>query len=315
VQPAVSIKEKRLGSTDLTVPEIGFGTWDYHGGTEPLRKAVSLGAVLIDTAESYGTEEVVGAAIKGIRQRALVATKVSPRNFRYRDVLLAADRSLKRLQTDYIDIYQLHWPNYTVSIEETMAAMEDLVTAGKIRFIGVSRFCGSDLKRAQAALRNHKIVSNQVRYSLIDRTCDPELLAYCQQEQITVIAFSPLGQNFATFKSHDPDDVLWQIALTIGKTRAQVALNWCIVKSGVIAIPKATSVAHIVEDYGASGWQLSSEHIALLDRGIKFDKRTPLEMGFRRLVQHCVQRIGRNLDLVSPVRTQTIGKAAMPAGV
>src|SRR5207247_6345529 len=160
---------KVLGNTNICLPEVGLGTWNYKGGAEPLRRGIALGACLIDTAESYGTEEIVGEAVKDLRDRVFIATKALPRHFRHTDLLMAADRSLKRLRTDHIDLYQLHWPNYAVPIEETMAAMEALVERGKVRFIGVSNFSVTDLKKAQAALSKYKIASNQVRYNLIDR--------------------------------------------------------------------------------------------------------------------------------------------------
>src|SRR5260370_36973772 len=119
---------------------VGLDTWNSGGGVEPLKRGIAVGGCLIGPAESYGTEEIVGEAVKGVRQCVFLATKVSPRHFRHRDLLLAADRSLQRLRTDYIDLYQLHWPNYLVPIEETMAAMERLVELGKNRFIGLSKF-------------------------------------------------------------------------------------------------------------------------------------------------------------------------------
>src|ERR1017187_10284944 len=131
---------KELNQTGIRLPEIALGTWQYQGGVEPLRAGIALGANFIDTAEAYGTEEVVGQAIKGIREKVFLATKVSPRHFRRPDVIRAAEQSLRRLNTDYIDLYQLHWPNYSVPIGETMAAMEELVETGKIRFIGLSNF-------------------------------------------------------------------------------------------------------------------------------------------------------------------------------
>src|SRR5271169_5773310 len=108
---------RSLAATGVTLPAIGLGTWQYSGGIEPLQTGIALGACFIDTAESYGTEEVVGQAVHGIRRDIFLATKVSPRHFRRADVIAAAEASLKRLKTDYIDLYQLHWPNYTVSIE------------------------------------------------------------------------------------------------------------------------------------------------------------------------------------------------------
>jgi diketogulonate reductase-like aldo/keto reductase len=162
-----------------------------------------LGAAFIDTAESYGNVEVVGRAISGRRDRVFLATKVLPRHFRRHDVIHAAEQRLKRLNTDYIDLYQLHWPNYAVPIDETMAPMEEWVEAGKVRFIGVSNFSITDIEKAQAALSKNRIVSNQVRYSLVDRTIEDGLIQYCESKQITVLAFSPLGHGLQNIASYD----------------------------------------------------------------------------------------------------------------
>src|SRR5689334_21031277 len=121
------MQHKELGATGVMVPEVGIGVWRYSGGAEPLRRGIELGATLIDTAEVYGTEGVVGEAIAGIRSEVFVATKVSGNHLRRDDLLRAADASLKRLNTDYIDLYQVHWPNSAVPIRETMAAMASLV--------------------------------------------------------------------------------------------------------------------------------------------------------------------------------------------
>src|ERR1035437_10117705 len=161
---------KRLGPSTTSLPAIGLGTSNYTGEVEALRIGIEHGACLIDTAEIYGTEEIVGMAVRGRRDRIFLATKVAPRHFRRRDLIAAAEGSLRRLGTEYIDLYQLHWPNYRVPIEESMGAMEELVDAGKVRFVGVSNFSASELKAAQAATSSVRIVSNQVRYSLIDRT-------------------------------------------------------------------------------------------------------------------------------------------------
>src|SRR5213596_1070688 len=285
---------KCLADTTVRLPEIGLGTFNYKGGIEPLRAGISLGACLIDTAEAYGTEEVVGQAIKGVRDRVFLSTKVSPIHFRRSDVLEAADRSLQRLRTDRIDLYQLHRPNYTVPIQETMAAMEELVEQGKIRFIGVSNFSVAELKKGQAALSKYKIVSNQVRYSLVERSIEPELLRYCQENRITVIAYSPLAKGLPHIKLRDPENILARVAVMTGKTEAQVALNWCITKNAVIAIPKATSIDHVVEDYAASDWRLSPDQIRLLE-GIGFRRRGRLEDALRRLARRVLQRIGYQL--------------------
>ena len=284
---------KQLGRTAVSVPEIGFGTWDYHGGVEPLRAAMEYGMCFIDTAEAYGTEEIVGRAIRGHRSRAFLATKALPRNFRRADLIAAAERSLLRLGTDHIDLYQLHWPNLTLPVEEPMSAMEALVEAGKIRFIGVSNFSVRDLIRAQAALTGQRIAANQVRYSLIDRTIERSLLAYCQQNGITVIAYSPLAKGLGNIRACDPKGVLRKAAETLLKTEAQVALNWCIRNPNIIAIPKASSVAHVLEDGGASGWSLPQEIASTLTEQIGYRCRRPMELAARRAVRRVMQMFGR----------------------
>jgi diketogulonate reductase-like aldo/keto reductase len=289
------MESKPLGSTSVKLPVIGFGSWNYSGGAGPLRTGIEHGACFIDTAETYGTEEIVGEAIRDVRKMVFLATKVRPGNFRARHVIAAAERSMKRLKTDFIDLYQLHWRNYTVPLEETLGAMERLVDDGKIRFIGVSNFTVPDLRRAQKALTRYKIVSNQVRYSLIERTIETGLLGFCRQERITVIAFSPLGERFSNLLAGDPDGTLAMVASQTGKTPAQVALNWVIGKEGVVAIPKASSVAHAVEDCGASGWRLSQPDCELLGRKIAFKRRGPLEVFVRRNTKHVLQLFGKAL--------------------
>jgi len=286
------VNHKVLSAAQRELPEIGLGTWRYEAGVAPLRRGIELGATLIDTAESYGTEEVVGEAIRGIRQKVFLATKVSPHHFRRRDVHAAAEASLRRLGTDYIDLYQLHWPNLIVPLEETMSAMEELVDSGKVRFIGVSNFLARELRRAQAALSRARIFSNQVRYSLIDRTITAGLLPYCQQNQIAVIAFSPLGHGLDQIGRRDPDHLLEQVAAQTGKTGAQVALNWCIAERGVVAIPKASTNEHVTENCGASGWRLSREQIELLGSRIRYHRRGNVEMALRRTARYCFQRFG-----------------------
>jgi diketogulonate reductase-like aldo/keto reductase len=289
------MNRKPLSVTAIQLPELALGTWQYEGNVDALREGVSLGASFIDTAESYGTEEIVGRAIHGIRDRVFLATKLSPRHFRRADVIETADASLKRLRTDYIDLYQLHWPNYTVPIAETMGAMEELVETGKVRFIGVSNFSAREIRQAQATLSKHKIVSNQVRYSLVDRTIEYGLLQYCQANQITVLGFSPLGHGFDFLRQRDRGDALGRIAATLGKTRAQVALNWCISHKSVIAIFKGSHVEHVRDDCGASGWYLEPQHMEMLNREVGFARRGPVERFARRLARRALQRFGRNL--------------------
>jgi diketogulonate reductase-like aldo/keto reductase len=260
---------KELGNTGVMVPEIGLGTWRYRGGVEPLRRGIELGATLIDTAEGYGTERIVGKAVESVRDRVFIATKVSGRHLGYDDVLRAAEESLRELGTDYIDLYQVHWPNSSYPMKETMRAMEALVTRGCARFIGVSNFDLDDLREAIGALRHTPIVSNQVLYNLNERGIEDDLLPYCFENRITVFAYTPLDDgNLASRPRFMPSKrirVLEDIAREAGKTTAQVALNWCTSRENVVAIPKSDSVGRTVENCGASGWRLSEEHLSLLD--------------------------------------------------
>ena len=261
---------KQLGATGVQVPEIGLGTWQYRGSLEPLRLGVRLGATLIDTAEVYYTEGYVGDALKGAREQAFIATKVSGEHLRYDQVLGAAEGSLRKLGTDYIDLYQVHWPDPGVPIHETMRAMEELVDAGKVRYIGVSNFAAEDLQEAQAAMARHRIVSNQVPYSLLHREIEESVLPYCVENDVTVIAYSPLEVGALALKptrgSRPITDALHQVAEETGKSMAQVALNWCICQPNVVAIPKASRAEHVRENCGASGWRLSDEQIETLNQ-------------------------------------------------
>ena len=252
-----------LGNTGVQIPEIGLGTWRYTGGVEPLRTGISLGATLIDTAEAYGTEGAVGEAIRDMREKVFIATKVSPSHFKHDEVINAAENSLNRLGTDHIDLYQLHWPSPAVPIGETMAAMDQLVSDGKIRFIGVSNFSVSELKEAQAATEN-RIVSNQVRYSLVDRAVETDVIPYCRDSGVTVIAYSPLARGIGNIKARLSHRALETVAEATGKTEAQVALNWSIAEANVVAIPKSDSSDRTMENCDASGWRLSPEQLGLL---------------------------------------------------
>ena len=192
-----------------------------------------------------------------------MATKISPYRFRHSDVIRAADDSLRILRTDYIDLYQLHWPAAHVPIGETMAALDELVDRGKVRFIGVSNFSGAQLREAQESCR-HRIASAQVRYNLADPVLEEELSAYCAEQEITLIAHSPLAGGLSNLRAHAPEGALERVAESMGKTLPQVALIWCLNRQNAVVIPKSDSVERIVENCGASGWTLSEEHLRLL---------------------------------------------------
>jgi len=270
---------KELGGTGVMVPEIGLGTWKYHGGTAPLRRGVELGAFLIDTAEMYRTEDAVGQAVQGIRDQVFIATKVLGSHLRRDQVLRAAEGSLGQLGVDRIDLYQLHWSDPNVPIKETMGAMESLVDRGVVRYIGVSNFSVQEMEEAQAAMRNHPIVSNQVLYNLRWREIEQDLLAYCLEQQITVMAYTPLNDGELAGspgrgrrRQGNPSrkdralQALAEVAAQAGKTQSQVALNWCTAHPSVIAIPKSDSIARTEENCGASGWRLTAEQMARLDQ-------------------------------------------------
>lgn len=275
---------KRLSNTEVEIPAIGLGTWNYHAGPAALRSALDAGGAFIDTAASYGTEEVVGEAIRGIREHIFIATKVSPQDFREKDFVRSAETSLRKLGIDVIDLLQLHEPNPEIPVGETMTAMAGLIQAGKVRFAGVSNFSVQQLKEAIDALGGAgSVVSNQVRYSLIDRTIETELLPFCQSRNIMVIAYSPLGRVFNRIRDCDPNGVIPALANRYGKSDSQIVLNWCIAKEGVVAIPKGNSVQHMVDNLGAAmGWSLNTEDRALLDQAIQFRRRGRFDALLRR---------------------------------
>jgi diketogulonate reductase-like aldo/keto reductase len=263
------METKELGGTGVMVPEIGLGLWKYRGGVEPVRRGIELGAVLIDTAEIYRTEDVVPQSVGSIRDRVFIATKVSGDHLRYDDVLCAAEASLRQLATGYIDLYQIHWPNGAVPIKETMRAMEALVERGLVKYIGVSNFSTAELRAAQGAMSKYPIVSNQVLYNLNRREIELDLLPYCQKNHVTIIAYTPLDDGRLTARSRLRPSrrmrALESVANQVQKNLAQVALNWCISRPNVIVIPKSNRVDRVVENCGASGWRLSPDQVCFLD--------------------------------------------------
>ena len=281
--------KKELGRTGVKISEIGLGTWNYHAGPALLRQGLMAGPWFVDTAESYGTEAVVGEALKGIRGQIFLATKLSPNNFRRNDLVKAAERSLRALQTDWIDLYQLHGHNQDVPIEETFEGLERLVDAGKVRFIGVSNYTADELCRAQKILRKHPIVANQVRYNLADRTIENGLLSFCREAGISVIAYSPLANGLPSITTRDPKGVLAQVAAANGKTVAQVAINWCLRHDDVVAISKGNSASHLEGICGASGWRLSAEEVELLSKEIGKWEKTRMEKLVRGFLPEFVQ--------------------------
>ena len=259
-----------LGPTQTTVPKIGLGTARYFGGRGVLVKGLAAGLRLIDTAESYNArgdepgqaELLVGAELAGLWNQTFIASKISPRNLAAADVPVHARASAQRLGVEVIDLYQIHGPNPSIPIAETIGALERLVDEGLIRFIGVSNFSADQLKAAQDAARRYPIVSNQIRYNLFDRA-DEDVLALCRETKVTVIAHTPLA--LGNLEGHNGSAALAEISRETGRTPAQVMLNWLVGQEGVIAIPKTDRPERVAELAGSVGWELDSDQRRALD--------------------------------------------------
>lgn len=269
-----------LGKTGEKLSAVGLGTWklssDERGEVEALRSGFKSGINFVDTAEIYGTEGIVGKAIEG-HDDIFVATKVSPTHFHYEDVIRACDASLRRLGVKEIDLYQLHWPSSSIPIKETMQAMEKLAKDGKIRYIGVSNFSVRDMREAQHALKDNEIVANQVEYNVLVRDVEKELLDYCRQEHVTVIAYSPLARGRLFDARYSKLlEFLSGMGRRHDKTAAQVALNWLIAKGNVIPIPKASSKRHVAEIAEACGWNMSRQEVDSINAFLFSYRQRPL---------------------------------------
>ncbi len=300
-----------LGKSDLKVSRIGIGTWqaslrewgnDVNDGDiiKAIHRSFELGVNFIDTAEIYGnghSEKVVGNAIKDLdREKLIIATKVHGAHLRHDELIKSAELSMERLGVKYIDLYQIHWPDpwEQIPLKETFKAMEELFVNGKIRAIGVSNFAVRDLEEAMSHLSKASIVSNQVRYNMLQREIEEEVMPYCIKNKITIIAWSPLAQGALTGKYNEnnmPNDrirsgneifkennmkqisnllkVLDGIAKKRGKTISQVALNWLLMHDQVVPIPGAKTPRQAEENIGAAGWKLDSAEMQMINEELK----------------------------------------------
>jgi len=273
------MKIKKLGNTEINIPVIGQGCMgiggdfsaDYSSDSEQIKAlelGIDLGMTLIDTSEVYGaghSEELVGKVAKRHRSEICIATKFAPENNSYNGIIKAANKSLQRLDTDYIDIYQVHWPNPAVPVSETMQALEELVKSGKVRCIGLSNFSVKEMREAQDALGSEFIVSNQVEYNLFDRFIEQSILPYCETKNITVMAYSPLDKG-RIVEHGEAFKLLSKISMKHGCTVSQIILNWLICQSSVIVIPKAVKEKHIRENAVASDFELSGKELDDISR-------------------------------------------------
>jgi diketogulonate reductase-like aldo/keto reductase len=231
---------------------------------ESLQAGLEGGINVIDTAEIYGSEPLVARAIKGRKREDLfIATKVWSNHLRRDALVRALEKSLKRLELSYVDLYQVHFPNDKVPIGETMAAMEEMKDKGKLLFIGVSNFSLQQTKDANAALKKSQLASNQVEYSLANREIEADLLPYCQSNKISILAYYPLGHGKLT--GAGPGSKMDPVCKAYSKTPAQVALNWLVSGRDVFAIPRASRASHVRENLGAGDWELRPEDRARLD--------------------------------------------------
>ena len=260
---------------ESALPAIGQGTW-YMGENAALRSqevaalqaGLDLGLKVIDTAEMYAegaAEEVVGEALRGRRDQAWLVSKVYPWNAGEVDAIEACERSLRRLQTGYLDLYLLHWRG-NVPLEETIRAMKSLQQQGKIRHWGVSNFDHDDMLELWQEPGGKSCLTNQVLYHLASRGIEYDLLPQCQQREMPIMAYCPLAQAGRLRQALFDDAHLKQIAQQKGISVAQVLLAWVIRQQGVLAIPKASSVAHVQQNAAALSINLTDEELSIIDR-------------------------------------------------
>lgn len=269
---------KAFASSGILVAAIGQGTWrmgrDPEREVAALRRGLELGLTHLDTAESYASgasEEVVGRAIEGRRDQVFLTTKVSPSHATHDGTIRACEASLRRLRTDHLDLYLLHWPSRQ-PIEETMRAMEDLVAQGKTRLVGVSNFDVEEMEEARRALGRERLACNQVLYHLGERGIEARVLPYCEEHGIAVVAYSPFAQGEFPGPRSAGGRVLAEIGGHRGKTPRQVALAFLTSRPSLFAIPKASAVEHVEENAGGMDWELSAEEIAALDQAFPAPK-------------------------------------------
>jgi diketogulonate reductase-like aldo/keto reductase len=264
-----SIRTTTLPSGDA-VPVLGQGTWGMAEEKHPwkreiqaLRTGLDLGLTLIDTAEMYadgGAEKLVGEAISGRRDQVFLVSKVLPQNATRSGTAKACERSLRRLKTDYLDLYLLHWREST-PLDETVRAFEELLSAGKIRHWGVSNFDVSDMKELQSLTGGEAVATDQVLYNLTRRGIEYDLLPWCRQHGIPIMAYSPIEQGRLLESSS-----LRKIAQHHGATPAQVALAWVLRQEKVIAVPRAGTSEHVLQNRGALDVPITRVDLATLDR-------------------------------------------------
>lgn len=265
------MQKKPFGSTGQQVSVIGQGTWyidhgDRASAVASLRKGLDLGMSHIDTAEMYDDAELVVAdAISGRRDDVFLVSKVLPSNASRKGTIEACERSLKRLKTDRLDCYLLHWRG-SYPLEDTVAALEQLVSDGKIHSWGVSNFDASDLADMLDVAGEGRIACNQVLYHLNERAIEHSVIPWCEKHGVAVVAYSPFGHDDFPEPQSAGGKILKEIAAQHGASPRQVALAFLTRRPSVFAIPKASSATHAADNAGAGGVTLTDSEIATLDK-------------------------------------------------
>ena len=265
------VNNKQFGKGGPDVSVIGQGTWyldrgDRKAAVAALRRGIDLGMTHIDTAEMYGDAELVIAdAIEGQRDKLFLVSKVLPSNASRRGTVTACERSLKRLKTDHLDCYLLHWRG-SYPFAETVAAFDELVAGGKIRSWGVSNFDADDLGELLAVAGEGNIACNQVLYHLQERAIEHAVIPWCEQHGVAVVAYSPFGHDDFPSPRSKAGEALQAIADAHKASARQVALAFLTRGPSVLAIPKASSAEHAADNAGAGNLRLSDSEIAALDR-------------------------------------------------
>ena len=280
------MRQKKFGTHGPDVSVIGQGTWyldrgDRKAAIAALRRGIETGMTHIDTAEMYGeAEPVIADAIAGLpREKLFVVSKVLPSNASRRGTITACERSLKRLKTDHLDCYLLHWRG-SYPFEETVAAFDELVAAGKIRSWGVSNFDADDLDELLDVAGEGKIACNQVLYHLQERAIEHAVIPWCERNGVAVVAYSPFGHNDFPSARSKGGEVLQAIAEAHSATPRQVALAFLTRAPSVLAIPKASSAEHAADNAAAGDLTLSAAEISALDKAFP---RGPKPLGLPML--------------------------------
>jgi aryl-alcohol dehydrogenase-like predicted oxidoreductase len=311
----MAMRYTKIGKTAMKVSQIGLGTWqigtkgrgygkyfDKNDSIKIIQHAIDSGITLIDTAEAYGrgkSESIIGEAIQGYeRENIVLISKFLPTAIRPSAVIRALKKSLKRLRTTYLDVYLLHWPNPLLPLRSTLQHMENLIDEGLIRSIGISNYGLKRFISAQEKTQNHRIEVNQVNFSMAKPKIKDTFLPFAKEQEITIMAYSPLAQGFLTgtysqnkfpkgtrrtnrlftksnFKRAKPlFEIIENISDKYAMSMAQVALNWLIQDQEVIAIPGATSISQLEKNIATTDFNITKEDLSLLDEQVnKFKPR------------------------------------------